>query len=278
MSKVRNFFSQQVTSRLSRAIRGYNYYKPKMKLLWDWIINTRSEFSNFSYDLSPLNRQILVEFLHTLTLCKREEIEGYLSEILSDQSLISKMQSELEKRKLPYQQSGKFGRRVGWYILIRILKPNRVIETGVHFGIGGSIICRALERNKREGFEGHYIGTELNKNHGFLVETLFPNIGQILYGDSIKNIESIRTPVDIFINDSDHSPEYEMQEYLSSKNIFTSETLILGDNSHVSNSLINYSRLNQRLFVFFKEEPSDHWYLGAGIGLSFSKVPVVPYQ
>jgi len=47
--------------------------------------------------------------------------------------------------------------------------------------------------------------------------------------------------------------------------------LILGDNSHVTNKLLKFSIENDRNFVLFREEPKDHWYPGAGIGISFPK-------
>ena len=45
--------------------------------------------------------------------------------------------------------------------------------------------------------------------------------------------------------------------------------VILGDNSHWSPSLADFSERNGRNFIFFKEEPAQHWYPGAGIGFSF---------
>jgi hypothetical protein len=44
--------------------------------------------------------------------------------------------------------------------------------------------------------------------------------------------------------------------------------VILGDNSHATDSLLDYSRKAGREFIFFDERPADHWYPGAGIGIS----------
>ena len=38
-----------------------------------------------------------------------------------------------------------------------------------------------------------------------------------------------------------------------------------------SNKLLNFCIKNNRSFVLFKERPKSHWYLGAGIAISYTK-------
>ena len=75
--------------------------------------------------------------------------------------------------------------------------------------------------------------------------------------------------MDVFINDSDHSGNYEYQKYLTIKNKISTKAIILGDNSHATDKLLKFSIENERNFILFREEPKDHWYPGAGIGISF---------
>ena len=75
--------------------------------------------------------------------------------------------------------------------------------------------------------------------------------------------------IDLFINDSDHSAEYEFKEYLAIKNKLSKTGIILGDNSHSTDKLIKFSIENNRRFILFRDEPSNHWYPGAGIGISY---------
>jgi hypothetical protein len=37
----------------------------------------------------------------------------------------------------------------------------------------------------------------------------------ILYGDSIESLAKLDESIDLFINDSDHSAEYEAREYIT---------------------------------------------------------------
>ena len=72
------------------------------------------------------------------------------------------------------------------------------------------------------------------------------------------------------INDSDHSAEYEHREYQTiAPKLSPGGGLILGDNCHCTDVLAAFSELQGRQFIFFREEPKDHWYPGGGIGISF---------
>ena len=75
--------------------------------------------------------------------------------------------------------------------------------------------------------------------------------------------------MDLFINDSDHDVDYEYNEYMTIRNKLSPQAIILGDNSHVSNSLVKFSNENGCSFLFFQEKPDKHWYPGAGIGISY---------
>jgi hypothetical protein len=50
--------------------------------------------------------------------------------------------------------------------------------------------------------------------------------------------------------------------------------VILGDNSHVSSSLLYFAKKNDYKYIFFSEEPENHWYPGAGIGICTPSIPV----
>ena len=128
-----------------------------------------------------------------------------------------------------------------------------------------------IPENKEEGFLGRYYGTDINEKAGYLFDEKYKSIGEIIYGDSISSLQKFDKMIDLFINDSDHLASYEYQEYQTIKNKLSPKALILGDNSHVTNKLLKFSIENDRNFVLFREEPKDHWYPGAGIGISFPK-------
>ncbi len=57
----------------------------------------------------------------------------------------------------------------------------------------------------------------MDVNAGWLFREPYSTFGKILYGDSIESLKNFKEPIDLFINDSDHDPEYEYREYESIK-------------------------------------------------------------
>ena len=153
---------------------------------------------------------------------------------------------------------------------MRVLKPKVAVETGVHHGVGACILTRALMKNAEDG-GGEYYGTDINPNAGQLLVGSLAKFGKILYGDSLKSLDALDKKIDLFINDSDHSIDYEMAEYQMVKGKLSPCAVILGDNSHASEMLSRFSAETGRNFVFFSEEPQNHWYPGGGIGISWPK-------
>ena len=196
---------------------------------------------------------------------------GYLDELEEDESLRRHLEQGLKSSTYEKDIQVEYGRRLGWYAFVRVLKPKVVIETGVDHGVGSCVLSSALLRNREEGYPGRYYGTELRPEGGQLLSGVYSEVGEIIYGDSIESLKNFEQPIDIFINDSDHSAEYEYNEYLTIVDKISPDGLILGDNSHVTDRLSRFSRENSRKFIFFAERPEDHWYPGAGIGVSFVK-------
>ena len=87
----------------------------------------------------------------------------------------------------------------------------------------------------------------------------------------MESLSNLNVKINLFINDSDHSAEYERNEYLTIIDKLNPNSIIVGDNSHSTDELLNFSLNNERNFALFNEKPKNHWYPGAGIGISFIK-------
>jgi hypothetical protein len=133
------------------------------------------------------------------------------------------------------------------------------------------VLTAALIQNEREGYPGYYYGTDINPKAGYLLSGCYRKYGEILYGDSISSLEALDKRIDLFINDSDHSAGYEAKEYAVVATKLNPKAILLGDNSHVTSALLEFSLATGRHFVFFQEQPLNHWYPGAGIGISFQR-------
>lgn len=259
------------------ALAGYRttvvarYYFPKLMLVPGWLFSSR-EITNFTYDLTEQNRVHLADMISAVTGVSECQIENFLAEPGNDAELLTHIASatRASSRRVISDKIPKFGRRLGWYAFVRATKPKLVIETGVDKGLGSVLLCAALLRNKCEGHEGFYYGTDINREAGFLLSGKWAQVGKILYGDSIESLRSVSQPIDLFINDSNHSADYELAEYRTVAAKLTQRAIILGDNSHSSNSLCLFARESGRKFLFFADQPLKHWYPGAGIGICFA--------
>ncbi len=246
------------------------YIFPTLKTQLKWLFAS-NETTNFTYELSEINRQHLISFIASITNKSYSKVEQYIIEIEQDKVLQQHLQSSIQQNRESYKAdtSMKYGRRIGWYAFIRILKPKLIIETGVDKGLGSCIITSALARNKGEGHSGKYLGTDINPKAGYLLTPPYNQFGKILYGDSIESLKQLKEPIDMFINDSDHSSEYEAEEYEVVREKLSKSAIILGDNSHITDKLLKFALKTNRPFYFFKEEPKNHWHQGAGIGVVY---------
>lgn len=253
-----------------RIFYASQYYNKRYLEILKWGIKSKED-TNFSYELTPNNILDLANTISVVTGKDFAVILSYINEAMNDKALSDHIISETKKSKFRKVADLRcdFGKRLGWYAFVRLLKPKIVVETGVDKGLGGVLLCAALLKNKAEGFEGRYFGTDINPEAGYLLSGIYKEAGEILYGDSITSLKNFKHPIDLFINDSDHSAEYEYKEYQAIKPLLAPGSVILGDNSHVTDKLGKFSRETNRKYLFFQERPKNHWYPGGGIGISF---------
>jgi hypothetical protein len=267
--------SSQTGHRYNRKKFAMSYFNGKLKLVDDWA-TLWNENENFYYELTPNNRSDLATLVSLICGKSVDIIDGYIAEITNDAELRNHIEGALQGDSSLRDVQVAFGRREGWYAFVRALKPKVVVETGVHHGVGACVITAALRRNAADGEGGFYFGTDIFNGAGWLLSGEYAKFGSVLYGDSIESLATLNESVDIFINDSDHSADYEAREYETITSKLAERSLVLGDNAHITSELNKWARSQGRPYVFFKEEPQDHWYPGAGIGISPKNVPMMP--
>ena len=238
-----------------------------------WLMNS-NETTNFTYRISKMNVHYLASLIADILEVPLEKIVGYIHELENDRELHAHLMKTIAGNSMDFESDRKFlpGRRIGWYVFARAIKPKTIIETGVDKGLGACILSAALKKNSEEGYPGKYYGTDINLGAGYLLSGEYQKFGEVLYGDSVNSLKKFKGKIDLFINDSNHSPEYEREEYMAIKGKLSRNSVILSDNSHCTEELRKFSIENKRHFIFFKENPIHHWHSGAGIGISFVRV------
>jgi hypothetical protein len=75
--------------------------------------------------------------------------------------------------------------------------------------------------------------------------------------------------VDVFLHDSDHRAEYEWAEFLAIEPRLHRSSIVMSDNSQQTEKLREFAARLGRSFLYFQDQPSDHWWPGDGIGVAF---------
>jgi len=238
-----------------------------IKLSLAWLCRSR-EFANFTYDLTPANKHHLAWFISGICNVPVQEIESYFLELESNNYLRQHIETHLRANRRGKEINGQafFGRRLGWYAIVRSIKPALVVETGTEKGLGSLVIADALIRNGG----GRLVTVDIESQSGLLLGGIWARVIEHLVGDSLAVISRLGA-IDLFIHDSDHSPEHELREIEQVAPVLSATGIVLSDNSHVTSVLSEWSSRHNRQFSFFAEKPLNHWYSGAGIGVSVKK-------
>ncbi|MDG6933754.1 MAG: class I SAM-dependent methyltransferase [Nitrososphaerota archaeon] len=129
------------------------------------------------------------------------------------------------------------------FSLVRILKPNHVLETGVDNGVSSYFILRALESNR----SGRLSSTDVSPDCGSLLGGIDRGIWDLhlLKGPSKRRdfTSYLRDQqFDVFIHDSNHSYTWQLFEYESVLKHMNSDSLILSDDVDSSYAFIDFSK------------------------------------
>ena len=229
-----------------------------------WLFRSK-EFANFTYDLTSTNKEYLAWFVANICGISVTDVHGYFQELETNSELDSYIKNGLanHRRGNEIDRQAFFGRRIGWYAIVRATKPLIVVETGTEKGLGSLVLAEALLKNGA----GRLITIDMEPSAGLLIGDQYAGVIERVINDSLLAISKINQ-IDLFIHDSDHSAEHEAREFEILQSRLTADGIVLSDNSHVTTELAKWSLRNNRRFMYFAEQPLNHWYPGAGIGVS----------
>src|SRR5688572_3679245 len=232
---------------------------------------TSKEHYNHTYHLTEMNLAYLASYVSVVSGHNVAEIRKYIEELQQDDQL----RALLRERTLasPDRHNSdvepRYGRRLGWYALVRATKPRVVVETGVDRGLGTAVMAAALMRNTKEGYPGLVYATDIVPTCGHLFAEPYKSYGRILLGDSVELLKRFPESVDIFLHDSDHRPEYEWAEFLAIEPRLHPGSIVMSDNSQATSKMLEFAERVGKSFLYFQDQPRDHWWPGDGIGAAF---------
>lgn len=265
---------QQVKRRLKPFILPYRkakvlafYHQPILSgpalryLLFD------KETTNFTYPISNLEE--MRDFLAAALPADPSQVWRYIQEIQSDVELRDSLRHRLRTRP-DRNAEPHYGRRIGWYCIVRLRKPRLAVETGTHDGLGSSVLGRALYRNAQEGHPGELLTFDIMPESGWLINPSLMGSYRIVLGDTRSTLVRTLTgrQVDVFIHDSQHTYENESFEMETVSRYLSSGAVIQSDNAHSCTAMKDFCARHGLSFHLFMEKPENHFYHGASIGLA----------
>lgn len=236
-----------------------------------WLFGSR-EHHNYTYELTRRNRNHLAWYVAAVCGAPVAEVRGWFAELEGDEQLrrhIAAATVASSRRGLA-DRTVRYGRRLGWYAMVRARRPAHVVEAGVDKGLGTCVLAAALLRNAEEGHPGRLTGMDINPAAGYLVDAApWSGVVDLMIGDSVAAIRSLDTPVELFLHDSDHSVAHERAELAAISGKLAPGALLLTDNVTQTDVLARYAETTDRRFLAFTERPARHWYPGDGIGAAW---------
>jgi hypothetical protein len=233
----------------------------------DWLMRSR-ETHNFAYDLDSLNRDQLCWFISAVTGAEIGQVRAWMRELEDDSALTDHLTRRLSSnpRRRICAKDPRWARRSGWYAIVRATQPDHVVETGTHLGLGSCVIAAALLRNGH----GRLTTIDIDPEAGYLIGKPWATVIDHRTGDSVDVLAAL-SDVDIFLHDSLHTYDYETKELTAVAPKLRADAVILSDNAHESPALSDWAERSGRRYLFFKEQPLDHWWPGDGIGAAWAR-------
>ena len=110
-----------------------------------WLFRSK-EFANFTYDLTSTNKGYLVWYVANICGISVTDVHGYFQELEKNSELDSYIKNGLanHRRGNEIDRQAYFGRRIGWYAIVRATKPLVIVETGTEKGLGSLVLAEAL--------------------------------------------------------------------------------------------------------------------------------------
>jgi predicted O-methyltransferase YrrM len=236
-----------------------------------WLFTSR-EHHNYTYDLTNLSREHLAWFVSVVCQVPVAQVREHFDELESDHELRTHIETTTAQsaRRGLADRTVRYARRIGWYAMVRALKPGHLVETGVDKGLGTCVLAAALLRNAGDGQPGRVTSLDINPEAGYLAqEKPWSTVVDLVIGSSVASIGGLHRPVDMFLHDSDHSVEHERRELQAVEPKLADGALLITDNAAKTDVLARYAERSGRRFLAYQEQPARHWFPGDGIGVAW---------
>ena len=220
---------------------------------------------NFTYEIG--NDSELAAWVAEVSGCDPDTALALLREPDHDEVLSRRLRAATRGHWLWAKSEPPLGKRLGWYALVRALRPRLIIETGVHDGLGTLVLLRALERNGEDGARGRLVSFDVNPAAGWLVgEDPSWEFRREASQQGLPGVLSRGQPVDMFIYDGWHSYEHERDELQLVAPHLSPAGVLLSDDAQVTSALADVCVARELSFSAVFVRPQRHFHPGTALG------------
>jgi len=178
-----------------------------------------------------------------IQLCPNIPLNEIKTTILEADESIRIQDASLQK--FPKQWDSGRQLKLLLYVLVRLNKPNVVVETGTANGSSAAAICAALSKNGT----GHLWSFDVLESSAPQVQNSHRNFLTLMRvngkSDTLKReVARLKTTsgFSIFLHDSDHSYPNQISDYQTAKNL--GFNLLISDDVDASLAFTNFAREN----------------------------------
>lgn len=229
-------------------------------------------------------------------------LQGYYGEVLDDQDLLRGLNARMQKVRADHGfAKGIFARehldsadwfafeRILLYVLVRQLRPDAVLETGVYYGGNTAFLLAALHRNRR----GRLVSIDLPDStirtggpstnvarHPLVGDTEFYDAGlkpgfivpdylkarwDFVEGNSLEEIPKRGEVFDLYLHDSDHSMGFLTAELAAAFAKLSRNAVLVADDIDWSNAFFAFCVERRLSPLLFTDNGKDNLRVRTGL-------------
>lgn len=229
-------------------------------------------------------------------------LRGYYDEILQDETFLAGINGRLSKVREEHGfTKAIFARetidsadwfafeRILIYVLVRHLKPETVLETGVYYGGNTSFLLAGLHRNgggrlvsidlpdsairagvsadsvQRHPLVGDSELYERTLQPGFIIPDYLKSHWDFVEGNSLEVIPTRRETFDLYLHDSDHSMDFLTAELSAAWPRLSPKATVVVDDIDWSNAFFSFCVTRQLSPVLFTDNGKDNLRIRSGL-------------
>lgn len=234
----------------------------------NWYYNTLKdakhsdhEFSNYTSDINNILEQLFPNI--KIPQSDLSKLNSHFKQFFQKLDL-EKYPSK--KKPYPTEYSLENNSALLLYLICKIIKPKKVVETGVAYGLSSSHILQALNENnygELHSIDYSFRPWESKQMIGAIIPDYLKNRFNLVYGIASKKLKQLlndNPEIDIFIHDSDHTYKNMMFEYNTSWPHIKKGGLLISDD--VTNAFYDFSIQKDLKPILFFQNISRKTFLG----------------